>query len=131
MTSTDLPLSARPGSFDGSLNRNAMLAYAYHLYDRRGTMLPAMTSVPLASRQLNPANSEDVYKLQLLPLLVTMRTFYPQDLSILLLMACTHYALGDYEASLRISEDILALDPDFVRFFRQSRFVLLVISHIE
>ena len=108
-----------------------MLAYAYHLYDRRGTMLPAMTSVPLASRQLNPANSEDVYKLQLLPLLVTMRTFYPQDLSILLLMACTHYALGDYEASLRISEDILALDPDFVRFFRPSRFVLLVISHIE
>lgn len=115
MTSTVLPPTPGSDALHESFNRDALLAYAYHLYDRPGSSSPGLTSIPLTNPLPALASPEQVYKLRLLPLLTTMRTLYPQDLSILLLMACTYHALGNFEASLQVSQDILAINPDFVR----------------
>jgi protein O-GlcNAc transferase len=116
MTSTALPFSFGANSLAYSLNRDALLAYAYHLYDRPGTSFPGMTSIPLTNPILTLTNPTQIYKLRLLPLLITLRSLHPHDLSVLLLMSCTQYALGDFNASIQTSHDILGINPNFVRF---------------
>lgn len=114
MTSTVLPSSSRPKPSASSLDRNALLAYAYHLYDRPGSDHTGLTAAPLDKPIPTLTQSHDVYKSQLLPLLVTLRVVHPQDVPVLLLLACTYHALGDYDASLRISQEILTVDPNIV-----------------
>lgn len=73
-----------------------------------------MTSTPLINPLSIPTAPEDVYRLQLLPLLMTLRSIYPQDLAVLMLMACAYYALADFEASLAVSLEMLTIDPNSV-----------------
>lgn len=114
MTSKLPPSLPQSNPFASSLNRDALLAYAYHLYDRPNNSHTGLTFVPLDIPPPAHTHPDDVYKLRLLPLLLTLRSLHPQDLSVLLLMACTYHALGDYDASLRISQEILTIDSNFV-----------------
>ncbi|KAI0348056.1 TPR-like protein [Trametopsis cervina] len=114
MTSTALLHSSGSNPFANRLNRDALLAYAYHLYDRPNVSHAGLTPMPLTDPLPVLTQPEDVYRLRLLPLLNTLRSLQPKDIAVLLLLACTFHALGDYESSLRVSEDMLAIDPDFV-----------------
>ncbi|KZT02719.1 glycosyltransferase family 41 protein [Laetiporus sulphureus 93-53] len=96
--------------------RDAAMAYAYHLYES-STQPPAagLTHTPMSMPITSVAvSTENVYKFQLLPLLTTLRSLHPRHLPILLLLACTYHALGDYQASLKLSHDMLAIDNTYV-----------------
>ena len=103
-----------PNPFASSLSRDALLAYAYHLYSSPGRSFPGLTSVPLVDSLAVHTSPEQVYRLRLLPLLTTLRSLHPNDLAILLLLSCTYHALGEYDTCLRISQDILRISPDYV-----------------
>ncbi|KAI0689614.1 TPR-like protein [Cytidiella melzeri] len=109
-----LPPSPGSNAFAKNFDRDTLLAYAYHLYDRPGSFFPRLASIPLESALPTLTDPEQVYKLRLLPLLITLRNIHPQDLSVLLLLSCTYHALGYFQASLQVSQDILTLDPNFV-----------------
>ncbi|KAI0639406.1 TPR-like protein [Trametes polyzona] len=99
-----------------SLARDAMMAYAYYLYDSPGpgrTPL-GLTSVPVLHVPPDNEPPDRVYRERLLPLLLALREFHPNHIPILLLLACTYYALGDLHTSLSISQHILSLNANYV-----------------
>ena len=108
-------LATTPNPFASSLSRDALLAYAYHLYSSPGQNFPGLTSIPLADALAVHTSPEQVYRLRLLPILTTLRPLHPNDLAILLLLSCTYHALGDYNACLKISQDMLRINPDYVK----------------
>ncbi|KAI0778188.1 TPR-like protein [Trametes elegans] len=57
---------------------------------------------------------DHIYRNRLLPLLLAMRELHPNHIPVLLLLACTYYALGDLETSLSISQHILSLNENYV-----------------
>ncbi|PCH33636.1 glycosyltransferase family 41 protein [Wolfiporia cocos MD-104 SS10] len=102
--------------FATTVARDAAIAYAYHLYDSPHNPPPAgLTHSPLFSPNV-PAllSTENTFKFQLIPLLNILRALHPDYLPILLLLSCTHFALGDYHMSLQLSQDILTVDPTYV-----------------
>lgn len=102
--------------FATTMARDAAMAYAYHLYESSPPLPPVgLTHSPLLSAMTSPnLSTEDIYRFQLLPLLTTLRNLHPTHLPIMLLLACTHYSVGDYQASLALSHNILAIDANFV-----------------
>lgn len=98
-----------------TLSRDSLLAYAYHLYYSTSHSLTAgLTAMPLSHLSSDLTSSQDIYRIRLLPLLVSLRSLHPRDIPILLLLACTHHTLGDYDSSLTVSREILDIDPTFV-----------------
>lgn len=118
--STHPPLPPGSDPLASSLDRDALLAYAYHLYERPENIHAGLTTVPLDEPRPNPIRPNDVYKLHLLPLLIALRSLHPEDLPVLLLMSCTYHALGDYDASLRVSQGVLDINPTFVSSSRRN-----------
>ncbi|PSS37737.1 hypothetical protein PHLCEN_2v430 [Hermanssonia centrifuga] len=111
-TSDDRVDPQAPNPFASSISRDALLAYTYHLYHSQNSQVPGMTPIPLNCTPPIIDNVEQVCKLQILPLLVILRSLHPQDTSILLLMACTYHALRDFDSSLTLSQEILRLEPN-------------------
>ncbi|RPD82549.1 TPR-like protein [Lentinus tigrinus ALCF2SS1-7] len=110
------PPSAGSNPLTTNLARDAMMAYAYFLYDSPGpgsTPL-GLTSVPIFYATPESDTTDYTYRNRLLPLLLTLVEYHPQHLPILLLLACTYHALGDFDASLSISHRILSLNPQYV-----------------
>ncbi|KAI0361625.1 TPR-like protein [Trametes cingulata] len=92
------------------------MAYAYYLYDSPGpgkTPL-GLTSVPILQVPPEDEPPDRIYRDRLLPLLLALREFHPNHIPILLLLACTYYALGDLETSLSISHQILSINTNCV-----------------
>ena len=96
--------------------RDAMMAYAYYLYDSPISGAPPMGLTTTPIRYVAPQDNsiETIYRSRLLPLLLTLLHFHPTHLPILLLLACTYHSLGDYQRSLSISQQILSIDPEYV-----------------
>ncbi|EJF66698.1 TPR-like protein [Dichomitus squalens LYAD-421 SS1] len=96
--------------------RDAMMAYAYYLYDSPLAGAPSMglTTVPIRYVAPQDDTIENIYRGRLLPLLLTLVQYHPNHLPILLLLACTYHVLGDYHHSLSISQQILSHDPEYV-----------------
>ncbi|CDO71565.1 Glycosyltransferase Family 41 protein [Trametes cinnabarina] len=111
------PAAVGPHSlFSTSLARDAMMAYAYYLYDSPGpgrTPL-GLTPVPIVHSPPEDESPDIIYRNRLLPLLLALREIHPNHIPILLLLACTYYALGDLETSLAISYQILAINANYV-----------------
>ncbi len=103
-----------PNPFASSISRDALLAYTYHLYHSQNRQVPGMTPIPLNCTPPIITNVEQVCRLHILPLLVILRSLHPQDTAILLLMACTYHASGDFDSSLTLSREILRLEPNSV-----------------
>ncbi len=104
----------RPDPLARSISHHALLTYAYHLYAAGGQS--PMTAL-LFNSPLSPhTDPVQVYRTQLLPLLTNLHALHPQDLSVLLLMACTYYAVGEFDAGLSVSEEMLKIDPNSARF---------------
>lgn len=97
-----------------SLSRDALLAYAYWLYDTRTDNPPGLTHTPAFEIPPSALTPEDIYQSRLLPLLLTLRSLHPRYIPILLLLSCTYHSLGDYESSLKVGYEILNIDPDYV-----------------
>ncbi|KEP54922.1 glycosyltransferase family 41 protein [Rhizoctonia solani 123E] len=102
-----------------SLTREAMLAHALKLYENPGA--GSLPSLGLTTQPLDPETSElecvdpmQIYSIELLPLLTSLRTLHPTHLPTALLLACVQYVLSDYEGSLRTNHEILALNPNYV-----------------
>ncbi|EMD42051.1 glycosyltransferase family 41 protein [Gelatoporia subvermispora B] len=95
-------------------DRETILAYAYHLYESFDGRTAGLTPAPLSSPSQEPPTLETVYTMRLLPLLLTLRSMFPRDLSVLLLLACVYHTLGQYEASITTSQEILSIDPTSV-----------------
>lgn len=110
------PTRQVPVPFSGSLSRDALLAYAYHLYHSVQRPNLGLTVVLLSSATPAPTSPEQIYRLRLLPLLATLRSLHPGDIRILLLLACTYHSLGDYDSSLSISQEMLRIDPASVKW---------------
>ncbi|OJT15839.1 hypothetical protein TRAPUB_3437 [Trametes pubescens] len=115
--SIDSHPAAGPGAaLSTSLARDAMMAYAYYLYDTPGpgkTPL-GLTSIPILHTPPHPEAPDRVYRERLLPLLLALREIHPNHTPILLLLACTYYALGDLHTSLAISQQILTINATYV-----------------
>ena len=107
-------MSPNTNPFASSLSRDALLAYAYHLYHTFQHSQDGLTAIPLVNTLAFLASPEQTYRLRLLPLLATLRSLHPKDLPVLLLLACTYHALGDYTSSISISQEMLSIDPDCV-----------------
>lgn len=71
--------------------RNYLLAYAHNVYST------------------NPHDEG------LLPLLHTLAKLHPGHLPTLLLLSCVYYSAGQYELSVHYNEEILKIDPSYVR----------------
>ncbi len=111
-----IPSSPGSTALSTSLARDAMMAYAYSLYDTPGpgSAPLGLTSVPILSPIPESDATDYVYRNRLLPLLLVLLEHHPQHLPILLLLSCTYHALGDFDASLAVSHRILAIKPDYV-----------------
>ncbi|KAH9950334.1 TPR-like protein [Amylocystis lapponica] len=106
-----------PNYFANDLARDAIMAYAYHLYESQTIQHTGLTPFPISSstgalHDFTP--SADVYRDNLLPLLLTLRSLHPSHIPILLLLTCTFHILGDYASSLALSHEILAIDINCV-----------------
>ncbi|KAJ1311577.1 hypothetical protein OPQ81_010060 [Rhizoctonia solani] len=113
------PMRGPLNPLNSSMTRDAMLAHALKLYENPGS--GNRPPLGLTARPLDPGTSEQesvdsmqIYSMELLPLLTSLRTQHPTHLPTALLLACVQYALNDYEGSLRTNHEILALDPNFV-----------------
>ncbi|QRW05064.1 glycosyltransferase family 41 protein [Ceratobasidium sp. AG-Ba] len=109
-----------PNPLASSLARDALLTYAHNLYENPGpgTRPPlGLSSKPLSAIppvQPTSTNPAQTYNTELLPLLISLRTLHPTHIPTALLLSCVQYALQDYEASLRTSNEILSMDPHSV-----------------
>lgn len=90
------------------------MAYAYQLYHSHQPPNAGLTAVPLINTLPLLLAPDQIYRRRLLPLLGTLRSLHPKDLPILLLLACTYHALGEYDTTLSLSQEMLAIDPDCV-----------------
>lgn len=119
------PSHALPDPSTSALGRDAILAYAYGLYQ---TQEPESSSVLAATPVYNPARpstaSENIDISQLLPLLTLLRSSHPNHLPTLLLLSSVQFAMGGYDASLDINKHILSIDPDYVS---QSPFTMAIL----
>jgi protein O-GlcNAc transferase len=110
--------------------RDALLVYAYRLYESPQNPMPSGISlVNLVLPSLRPRSKEDIYKSQLLPLLSTLRSLHPHHLPTLLLLGCVHYSMGNYDISIGLNKEILAIDNGYVRFTISSQ--LLILSNVH
>ncbi|QRV90974.1 stress-activated map kinase-interacting protein [Ceratobasidium sp. AG-Ba] len=109
-----------PNPLASSLARDALLTYAHNLYENPGpgtrpplglSSKPLSAIPPVQPTSMNPAQT---YNTELLPLLMSLRTLHPTHIPTALLLSCVQYALQDYEASLRTSNEILSMDPHSV-----------------
>lgn len=101
-------------TFANSLSRESLLSYAYFLYDSSGQRPSGMTAIPLVIPRPVATSPEQIHQRQLLSLLTTLRTLHPKDPAVLLLLGCTHYALGDFNTSLSLNLELLRTDPNSV-----------------
>jgi protein O-GlcNAc transferase len=108
--------------FASSLARDALLTYAYRLYETPDHPPTGLSHLPLF-HSMDSASPQDVYRSQLIPLLVTLRSLHPNHLPTLLLLGCVHHAIGEYQSCLEINRHILSIDPNFV-----SRTHLMIIA---
>lgn len=115
-TIADLP-PTESTPFGNSLSRDALLGYAYHLYDSPGRTPTGITLIPQGLSRPQYTSQEQIYRIQLLPLLTTLRSLHPQDLAVMLLLSCTYYALSDFDASVAVSLEMLRIDPNSVSTF--------------
>ncbi|KAG9095843.1 hypothetical protein FS749_009678 [Ceratobasidium sp. UAMH 11750] len=115
------PVSNLPNPLASSLARDALLTYAHNLYEnpapgRRAP--PGLSSRPLVATlpSAQPASTDPVqtYNAELLPLLLSLHALHPTHLPTALLLSCVQYAIQDYAGSLRTSNEILSIDPNFV-----------------
>ncbi|KAI8995630.1 TPR-like protein [Trametes punicea] len=92
------------------------MAYAYYLYDSPspGPTPLGLTPVPISHSPPEDESPDIIYRNRLLPLLLALREVHPDHLPILLLLACTYYALGDLDTSLSISHQILSINANYV-----------------
>jgi hypothetical protein len=111
---TGIPYGAQPAFLETPIARDAMLTYAYRLYSTFIRQAEGLTSFPHQSEPDATAPSQP-YQNQLLPLLTSMRNLHPHHLPILLLLSCAHYSAGDLDACLAVSNEILSIDPNYVR----------------
>ncbi|KAG8762303.1 hypothetical protein FRC11_009945 [Ceratobasidium sp. 423] len=114
-----LPIHVPFNPLNSSLTRDAMLAHALNLYEHPGT--GNRPPLGLTARPLDPETSEQepvdpmqIYNIELLPMLTSLRALHPTHLPTALLLACVQYALNDYEGSLRTNREILTMNPIFV-----------------
>lgn len=99
-----------------NLGRNAILTYAYRLYQSQNSPAPSseLSAAPVFDTLPEMTSSEHVYATQLVPLLTTLRSLHPDHLPTLLLLGSVHYAMGDYSTSLSVNEEILSIDSEYV-----------------
>lgn len=92
------------------------MAYAYHLYDTPGSPRPAgLTPLLVGTTDvLSALSTKSLYRHQLLPFLSTLRALHPRHIPVLLLLACTLHALGDYQTAINLNYEILTIDPGCV-----------------
>ena len=114
---TDIILDTHPlpNPLTTTLGRDAILAYSYRLYQSQRH--PEATSILSAAPVFNipPAmTSSDVYSSQLVPLLTTLRSQHPHHLPTLLLLGSVYYSMDDLTTSLRLNEEILSINPEYV-----------------
>lgn len=101
--------------FTSGVARDALMAYAYHLYESSARHTPGLTPAPIFGTSGTVATTPtEIYRTRLLPLLSTLRTLHPDHLPLLLLLACTHHELGEYDNSLAIGQEMLIIDPNYV-----------------
>lgn len=110
------PETNQRNPFETTVARDAAIAYAYYLYDTSSRPHPAGLTPSLVGHTdvANTLSTESIYRLQLLPLLSSLRALHPRHIPVLLLLACTLFALGDYQAAVTLSYEILAIDPECV-----------------
>lgn len=51
---------------------------------------------------------------QLIALLNVLKTLHPGHLPTMVLLANTYFSKGDYETSLRVNEEVLSFDTEYV-----------------
>lgn len=110
------PTVAAANPLASSLGRDAVMTYAYRMYQGQQSSAPSseLSAIPVFDPLPDMTSSEHVYTSQLIPLLTTLRALHPQHLPILLLLGSVHYAMEDYATSSRLNEEILSLDPEYV-----------------
>lgn len=106
-----------------SVGRDAIMTYAHRLYQELGAgSNPSqyiVSAVPVFDVAQNMTSPGD----QLISLLNTLRALHPQHLPILLLLGSVHYSQGSYVASLRLNNEILKIEPQYVILFRSSMWI--------
>lgn len=116
---TDAPPAQQtvPNPFASNASRDALLRYAYHLYNSPNRPIAGLTAMPLVDTlpTLTHGAQDEVYRLCLLPLLASLRILRADDLPVLLLLSCTYHALGEFESCLQISQEMLNINPHYVR----------------
>jgi len=114
-TNIDVDTRPPPNPFVSTLARDAILTYAYRLYQSKRN--PGATSILSAIPVFNlpdMTSLEHVNSSQLIPLLTTLRSLHPHHLPTLLLLGSVYYAMDDYATSLSLNEEILSIDPGYV-----------------
>ncbi|KAI0669899.1 TPR-like protein [Trametes maxima] len=109
------------------------MAYAYYLYDTPGpgrTPL-GLTAVPISHVPPKEDPPDRVYRERLLPLLLSLRDLHPGHIPILLLLACTYYALGEFQTSLSISHHILSLNAGYVEAMSNIGTTMKALGHTD
>ncbi|KAI0756987.1 TPR-like protein [Daedaleopsis nitida] len=109
------------------------MAYAYYLYDTPGPGLTpsGLTSIPILHSPPEAGPADHVYRNRLLPLLLTLLEIHPQHLPLLLLLACTYYALGEFDTSLSISHKILAINSNYVEAMSNIGTTMKALGQVE
>lgn len=100
-----------PNPLASTLARDSLLIYAHQVF-RSSSVPGAFAHLPPRSTDIT--SPEHPYKTILLPLLYRLRTLHPRHLPTLLLLGCVHYAVGNFQESLAINEEILRIDETFV-----------------
>ncbi|KAF8708355.1 Glycosyl transferase family 41, partial [Rhizoctonia solani] len=132
--SSQIPIPLNPLS--SSLTRDALLAHALKLYENPGS--GGHPPIGVTARPINSKSSEqermdpmEIYSIELLPLLTSLRALHPTHLPTALLLACVQYALKDYDGSLRTSHEILTLDPNFVEAMSNIAITLRAMGNLQ
>lgn len=95
--------------------RDALLAYATQLLDSlRQAGRPGLTSIPIFDPVRESSDQRQDFE-QILPLLNLLRAVHPHHLPTLLLLGSVQYEAGDLMASLATNQEILSLEPTYVR----------------
>lgn len=113
MESNEIKGGLAPNPLASTLARDSLLIYAHRLFN--SSAIPGAIPGPLGSNS-SPGifSPEHPYHRQLLPLLQKLKTLHPNHLPTLLLLGCVQYAVGNYEESLVLNEEMLRLDENYV-----------------
>ena len=108
------PSLSQPNPLASTVGRDAIMTYAYRLYQDVGAKSSGsrytLSPVPVFDTVQNVTSSTS----QLVSLLSTLRSLHPRYLPVLLLLSSVHFTQGDYVASLRLNQEILQMDPQYV-----------------